>query len=416
MAKASEFTFAPAQRDSVSLIIAIAGGTGAGKTRSALRIARGLAGGDDTKIKFIDTEAGRAKHYAVRPGEAQNAQRYAFQHGDLAEPFSPDHYMAAIDAADTPDTKVIVVDSCSHEWEGEGGLHDMHDDAVAKAVDTARRNHNQNWGPFDEGKAAERAGVGAWKEPKRLHKKFVNRLLQCRAHIILCLRAEEKLLIEQITDERGRKKTVITQAKDLPPNQRWTPICEKRFMFEMTVSLIVSPDKPGVPVPVKIQEQHLPAFPLDQQISERTGEMLAAWASGEDIANHGYRGKTAGEMVREKKTEKKPEKISEPNPEPKSQGQVGESVGQVTDQPATASASPQSPAPPAAETWQDYVSWWSDTMIEPGMTAEKLHKMWVDGKARRNKIAWPMADEPGGDAFDKLKAKLQDRINKLKEA
>lgn len=407
MAKASEFTFAPAQRDSVSLIIAIAGTSGAGKTLSALKLARGLAGGDDSKIKVIDTEAGRAKHYAVRPGEQQSDKRFAFQHGDLAEPFSPDHYMAAIDAADTPDTKVIVVDSCSHEWEGEGGLHDMHDDAVAKAVDTARRNHNQNWGPFDEGKAAERAGVGAWKEPKRLHKKFVNRLLQCRAHIILCLRAEEKLLIEQITDERGRKKTVITQAKDLPPNQRWTPICEKRFMFEMTVSLIVSPDKPGVPVPVKIQEQHLPAFPLDQQISERTGEMLAAWASGEDISE---------QRRAPKQTEKKPEKISEPNPEPKSQEQVGESVGQVTDQPATVSASPQSPAPPAAETWQDYVSWWSDTMVEPGMTAEKLHKMWVDGKARRNRIVWPMEDEEGGDEFDKLKSRLQSRINELKGA
>lgn len=275
------FTFAPAVRDQVSLIIALAAASGGGKTRSALAIARGLAGGDDSRIAFVDTEAGRGLHYAVAPGEKQSAERFAFQHGDLPAPFSPERYMDAIKAADdTGKFDVIIVDSCSHEWEGEGGLHDEQQEAVQAAIETARKNHNANWGPFDEAKAADRASIGAWKEPKRRHKRFVNRLLQCRAHLILCLRAEEKLRIEQIVDDRGRKKTVITQPKDLPDSERWVPICEKRFLFEMTISLILTPQRPGIPVPIKLQEQHKEAIPLDRHLSEETGRKLAAWAKG----------------------------------------------------------------------------------------------------------------------------------------
>jgi hypothetical protein len=107
----------------------------------------------------------------------------------------------------------------------------------------------------------------------------VSRLLQCRAHLILCLRADEKLRIEQIK-EGNRTKTVIVQPKDMPPNERWVPICEKRFMFEMTLSLILTPANPGVPVPIKLQAQHRDAVPLDKQLSEETGRKLAAWAAG----------------------------------------------------------------------------------------------------------------------------------------
>lgn len=275
------FHFAPAVRERVSLIIALAAASGGGKTRSALGLARGLAGGDDNRVALIDTEAKRALHYAVAPGEQQSVDRFAFQHGELAAPFTPEAYADAIKAADdTGKFDVIVVDSCSHEYEGEGGLHEMHDTAVEAEVVRAQRFHNESWGPFDPQKARERASIGAWKEPKTRHKRFVNRLLQCRAHLILCLRAEEKLRMEQIVDDRGRKKTVITQPKDLPPSERWVPICEKRFMFEMTLSLVLTPANPGVPIPIKLQAQHRDAVPLDQTLSEETGRALAAWANG----------------------------------------------------------------------------------------------------------------------------------------
>lgn len=299
------FHFAPAVRERVSLIIALAAASGGGKTLSALKIARGLVGGDDAKIFVLDTEARRAKHYAVGPGEQPGPDRFAFQHGDLKAPFAPEAYAEAIKAADDAGAEVIVVDSCSHEYEGEGGITEMHDENVVAAVDKARGRHQPNWGAFDEGAAAERANIGAWKEPKARHKRFVNRLLQSRAHLILCLRADEKLSIQQVEDERGRKRTVIVQAKDQPPNKRWTPICEKRFMFEMTLSLILTPENPGIPVPIKLQAQHRDAVPLDRHLSEETGRALAEWARGGIAASPSPRyatGPAAGQAAPPKPT------------------------------------------------------------------------------------------------------------------
>lgn len=274
------FQFAPARREQVSLLIMIAGASGSGKTFSALKLARGLADGDDNAIAVIDTEAGRAKHYAVTPGEKPSDKRFGFQHGDLQPPFTPEAYLEAIEAADRAGFKVIVIDSGSHEWEGEGGLHDEHLSAVEAAVAKSRAVAEEKGWRFDEAQAADRASIGAWKEPKRRHKRFVSRLLQCRAHLILCLRADEKMKIEKIKDERGREKTVIVQAKDMPPQQRWAPICEKRLPYEMTLSFVLTPERPGFPVPIKLQDQHRDAIPLDKPLSEASGRALAEWARG----------------------------------------------------------------------------------------------------------------------------------------
>jgi hypothetical protein len=55
------FEFRPAKREDVGLLIGRSGGTGSGKTFTAMRLAKGIAG--DRKFAVIDTEAGRAKHY-----------------------------------------------------------------------------------------------------------------------------------------------------------------------------------------------------------------------------------------------------------------------------------------------------------------------------------------------------------------
>ena len=71
------FTFKRAVRTDVSIIVVIAGGTGSGKTYSALRLAAGICG--DKPFAVIDTENGRAKHYA---------DRFLFDHGALDAPFT----------------------------------------------------------------------------------------------------------------------------------------------------------------------------------------------------------------------------------------------------------------------------------------------------------------------------------------
>lgn len=233
------FHFRKGIREQTSTLIALAGPSGCGKTYSALRLATGLAGGG--KIAVIDTEAGRALHYA---------DKFAFDHGDLHPPFRPSAYLDAILAAEKAGYAVVVIDSMSHEYEGEGGILEWADEIAATVK-----------------------SPGNWKLPKTAHKKMVNRLLQMRCHLIFCLRAEEKIKIEKHPDTG---KTVVVPLG-------WMPICEKRFMYEMTTSFTLTADKPGEPqygLPHKCQDQHRAIFPEGQPIGEKAGELLAAWARG----------------------------------------------------------------------------------------------------------------------------------------
>src|SRR3954469_19623581 len=151
------FSFRRAVRENVSLLIGLAGSSGSGKTYTALRLARGIAG--DKPFAVIDTEAGRAKHYA---------DAFRFDHGDLQPPFRPGAYADAIAAADAAGYPVIVVDSMSHEWAGEGGILDW------------QLEEYERLGAKDSSKLL------SWAKPKQGHKQMVQKLLQVRAHLILC--------------------------------------------------------------------------------------------------------------------------------------------------------------------------------------------------------------------------------------
>lgn len=236
---AAAFDFKPAVRENVSILIALAGASGSGKTYSALRLAKGLS--PNGKIAFIDTEARRGLHYA---------DQFDFIHADMRPPFRPENFLAAIKAAEKAGAEVIIIDSFSHEYDGEGGIMDWAAEIEANGTKSP----------------------GNWKVPKLAHKKLMNALLQLRASVIFCLRADEKIRIAK--DDRG--KTVIEQLG-------WMPIAEKRFIFEMTASFTLTPTAPGIPqfdLPHKLQTQHRGMFPPGQTIGEKAGQDLAAWSKG----------------------------------------------------------------------------------------------------------------------------------------
>ena len=58
------------------------------------------------------------------------------------------------------------------------------------------------------------------------------------------------------------------------------PICSKEMPYELTVSFLLTPDRPGFPQPIKLQEQHKLLFPLDRQINEESGKRVSEWAAG----------------------------------------------------------------------------------------------------------------------------------------
>jgi hypothetical protein len=246
------FSFRPATRENVGLLIGLIGASGGGKTFTAMRLASGIAG--EKPFAVIDTEAGRAKHYA---------DAFRFDHGDLKSPFAPDAYADAIKAADGAGYPVIIVDSASHEHAGEGGLLDMHEGELVRMAG-------------DDWKRREACNMAAWIKPKMAHKRMVQRLLQVRAHLILCFRAEERIEIKRGAD--GRMEVVPKVS--LTGIKGWIPVCEKTLPYELTVSFLLTPDKPGVPQPIKLQEQHRALFPLDRPITKASGQQLAAWARG----------------------------------------------------------------------------------------------------------------------------------------
>lgn len=221
----------PVVRGGSRVIIALAGETGDGKTFTSLKIARGMVD-KPSKIGFLDTEHKRGSLYAdILDGP--------FMIGDLHPPFSPNRYSIAIKEFQDAGVEVLVIDSGSHEWEGEGGCDDIANAKIGKM---------DNW-------------IGA----KREHKKFMNTLLHCNMHLIICLRAREK------TDFKNPAKPVSLGIK---------PICEKNFMFEMTASLLMQNQGKSQKW-LKMPDFLKPAFGTgDDYIGEEAGKRIIAWADG----------------------------------------------------------------------------------------------------------------------------------------
>lgn len=243
--------FSHAKREQVGLLIGLVGGTGSGKSYTGMRLATGLSGGKP--FALIDTENKRALHYA---------DEFKFDHGDLRAPFRPDAYVEAILAADAAKYPVIMVDSMSHVWAGDGGILDWQEEELARMAG-------------DDYSKRERVKMAAWIKPKSGHKKMMQKLLQVRAHLILCFRAEQKI---EMVKQDG--KLVIMPKQSLTGLDGWIPICDKNLPFELTTSLLLTANHPGVPLPIKLQSQHRPFFPLDKPITEASGEALGAWARG----------------------------------------------------------------------------------------------------------------------------------------
>lgn len=183
------------------------------------------------QIGFLDSENMRGSLYAdILDGP--------FQIADLYPPFSPSRYAAAIKEFQDAGVKVLVIDTTSHEWEGEGGC----DDIANKKI-----GNMPNW-------------IGA----KREHKSFMNTLLQSNMHIICCLRAREK------TDFKDPRKPVSLGIQ---------PICEKNFMFEMTASILMGEEGK------KQTFIKMPAFLLSAfgngsgYLGEGTGRKIMEWVN-----------------------------------------------------------------------------------------------------------------------------------------
>lgn len=154
-----------AARKQAKIKLALQGPSGSGKTMSALLLASGMA--DWSKIAVIDTENHSADLYA-HLGQYNVLQ--------LSKPFTPERYIKAIESCENASMEVIIIDSVSHEWEGAGGILDIH----GKMPGNSFAN---------------------WSKVTPRHNAFVQKILESNAHIIATIRTKTDYTL---TDKNGK--------------------------------------------------------------------------------------------------------------------------------------------------------------------------------------------------------------------
>lgn len=235
-----------AERKQVKLRLNLSAPSGAGKTYSALRMAKGLVG-DWSKIAVIDTENGSASLYS-HLGE--------FNTIDLPAPHTPEKYIEALNICAKAGMECVIVDSTSHEW----------DTLLEENEKLAQSRFRGNtW--------------AAWSQTTPRHDRFVKSILTSPFHVITCTRSKTDTII---TDDKKVKKVGMKDKQ----REGWE--------YELTVSLEIDRDT------------HLASASKDRTglftdaqpflITEETGEKIMEWC------NTGARVKTAEEKLNESTT------------------------------------------------------------------------------------------------------------------
>lgn len=238
-------TVAPVTRQGMKLLISLFGMSETGKTMSALRLACGIEP-DPAKRGLLDTEGGeRGRAYVdAIPG--------GYQYGALTAPFTPERYMAALQAFVRAGVTTLVVDSVSHAWFAAGGVLDMVENAT------------------------ERNDLAKWAKPKRRLGKLTGQWLGCGLHLILCARGKQPLIEVPNPDKPGKKMLVLGTV---------VPVQDKTLRFDMTIVGLMKGDglfsvdrAEGGKCPGPLR----PIFGAGEVMDETMGKALIDWIGGQD--------------------------------------------------------------------------------------------------------------------------------------
>ncbi|MBR1657596.1 MAG: AAA family ATPase [Synergistaceae bacterium] len=202
----------------------------------AKQLAQGLGG----RIAMIDTENGSGDLYS-------DICDYDVQ--TLSAPYSVQKYLAAIHEAEEEGYDILIIDSLSHAWSGEGGLLDVHSQLT-------RNMKNGN-------------SYTAWNKITPWHNRLIESMLASSCHIIATMRTKTEYAM--IQNEKG--KTEI-QKVGLAPVQRDGMDYEFTIVFDLSMehTVTVSKDRTSL---------------FDRQvfsITQDTGKIIRKWLdSGADV-------------------------------------------------------------------------------------------------------------------------------------
>lgn len=221
--------------------------SGAGKTYSNLRLAKGMAQelskatGKEERIAFIETEARRSTYYA---------DEFDFDILEIKAPFTPEKFVEAIDMAIDEDYKILVIDSLSHEWSGKGGILEIHSNMPGNSYTN-------------------------WSKVTPRHDKFVDKIIDSPIHIFATVRGKDKYVLEEVDGKQVPRKVglgyqqrddleyLFTVAFNLEQgNHNFTTVKDNTHLFEDRYEMLTEKDgealykwATGGNVEAKYQEQ-----------------------------------------------------------------------------------------------------------------------------------------------------------------
>ena len=218
-----------AQRKQARLRIGLSSPSGAGKSMSALKLAKGITG-NWNKVGVIDTENGSADLYS-HLGE--------YNVLPLEAPFTPERYIEAINALEDAWMEVIIIDSVTHEWDGKGGCLESNE----KIAQTKFKGNT--W--------------SAWSVTTPKHQSFIEAITNSSCHII--------------TTARSKTETVQLDGKIKKLGMK--DIQREWFEYELTIAFNIDRDTHTV----STNKDRTGLF-MDKDnfiITEETGKQIAEW-------------------------------------------------------------------------------------------------------------------------------------------
>ena len=218
-----------AERKQARIKLGLQGPSGSGKTYGALKIAFGLCG-DFRKICVVDSESSSSNLYAhLGPYNVLG----------IGVPFSPEMYIEAIELAEKAGMEVIILDSISHEWEGEGGILQIHSNMPGNSFTN-------------------------WNKVTPRHNAFVQKMLQSKAHIIATIRTKMDYVLNEKNGKQVPEKVGLKGVTRDGMDYEFTLVLDLDIKHNATASK----DRTGV-------FMDKPAF----VISEETGQTITSWCN-----------------------------------------------------------------------------------------------------------------------------------------
>jgi len=223
-----------AERKQAKIKIGIQGPSGSGKTYSSLLLAFGMTN-DWSKIAIIDTENHSADLYAHLGG---------FNVLALEKPFTPERYIEAIEICEKAYMQVIIIDSISHEWEGIGGILDIHGSMMGNSFTN-------------------------WSKVTPRHNDFVEKILQSPCHVIANIRSKQDYVLNEKNGKMVPEKVGLKGVTRENMDYELTIV----FDVDMKHQATASKDRTNL-------YMDKPSF----LITEKTGEQIKSWCeSGKSL-------------------------------------------------------------------------------------------------------------------------------------